>query len=111
MGWSLDDLIPEAREFLSRCPAWNDMTPEERDKLTRSATGFYALVCQLLREPPTPPPPPTPTVGDLCFLSLDIRGFLSVTVPDLIQEPAPPAEPYTPKDDIPPSPYIPLALR
>jgi hypothetical protein len=110
MGWSLDDLIPEAREFLSRCPAWNDRTPEERDKLTRSATEFYALVCQLLREPPTPPPPPT--VGDLCFITPEVRGFLSVTVPDLIEEPPPPTEPYTPpKGEVPPSPYIPLAHR
>jgi hypothetical protein len=45
-------------------------------------------------------------------MGLNVGGFLSIVVDRLLKEPPPKTEPYTPPDeDIPPSPYIPLALR
>jgi len=36
---------------------------------------------------------------------------LAIVVDRLLNEPPPPTEPYTTNDDIPPSPYIPLAHK
>ena len=45
-------------------------------------------------------------------MGINVGGFLSIVVDRLLKEPPPPTEPYTPLDeDIPPSPYIPLAHR
>jgi hypothetical protein len=45
-------------------------------------------------------------------MGINVGRFLSIVVPRLLKELPPPTEPYTPPDEnIPPSPYIPLALR
>jgi hypothetical protein len=44
-------------------------------------------------------------------MGINVGGFLSIIVHRLIAEPPLPTEPYIPDDSIPPSPYIPLALR
>jgi hypothetical protein len=49
--------------------------------------------------------------GEPRYLCFHLRQFLNVTLPKLMQEPPPRTEPYTPNDDIPKSPYIPLGLR
>jgi hypothetical protein len=44
-------------------------------------------------------------------MGINVGGFLSIVVDRLLKEPPPPTQLYTPNDDIPPSPYIPLAHR